>query len=175
MRNISGVITRVMRGILSPLSLMPVMTILNYRQFQKTDGNLTPFIWTWHNWLLKKLLIWLADTFISLLLKMMLNIETGRAIISFSPNQSVPVPCNLETSPSLQTARPLFQWTTCTCVLWRDNFKENRENCHDFIVLYCVRNWEGISVVENLVRHNNRSFRANKLVIVSPNYKQENE
>ena len=61
------------------------------------------------------------------------------------------------------------------CVLWRDNFKENRENCHDFIVLYCVRNWEGISVVENLVRHNNRSFRANKLVIVSPNYKQENE
>ena len=65
--------------------------------------------------------------------------------------------------------------TTCTCVLWRDNFKENRENCHDFIVLYCVRNWEGISVVENLVRHNNRSFRANKLVIVSPNYKQENE
>ena len=60
-------------------------------------------------------------------------------------------------------------------VLWRDNFKENRENCHDFIVLYCVRNWEGISVVENLVRHNNRSFRANKLVIVSPNYKQENE
>ena len=76
---------------------------------------------------------------------------------------------------SLQTARPPFQWTTCTCVLWRDNFKENRENCHDFIVLYCVRNWEGISVVENLVRHNNRSFRANKLVIVSPNYKQENE
>ena len=65
--------------------------------------------------------------------------------------------------------------TTCTCVLWRDNFKENRENCHDFIVLYYVRNWEGISVVENLVRHNNRSFRANKLVIVSPNYKQENE
>ena len=63
----------------------------------------------------------------------------------------------------------------CTCVLWRDNFKENRENCHDFIVLYCVRNWEGISVVENLVRHSNRSFRANKLVIVSPNYKQENE
>ena len=60
-------------------------------------------------------------------------------------------------------------------VLWRDNFKENRENCHDFIVLYCVRNWEGISVVENLVRHNNCSFRANKLVIVSPNYKQENE
>ena len=65
--------------------------------------------------------------------------------------------------------------TTCTCVHWRDNFKENRENCHDFIVLYCVRNWEGISVIENLVRHNNRSFRANKLVIVSPNYKQENE
>ena len=63
----------------------------------------------------------------------------------------------------------------CTCVLWRDNFKENRETCHDFIVLYCVRNWEGISVVENLVRHNNRSFCANKLVIVSPNYKQENE
>ena len=63
--------------------------------------------------------------------------------------------------------------TTCTCVLWRDNFKENRENCHDFIVLYCVRNWEGISVVENLVRHNNRSFRANKLVIVSPNYKKK--
>ena len=63
----------------------------------------------------------------------------------------------------------------CTCVFWRDNFKENRENCHDFIVLYCVRNWERISVVENLVRHNNRSFRANKLVIVSPNYKQENE
>ena len=63
----------------------------------------------------------------------------------------------------------------CTCVLWRDNFKENRENCHDFIVLYYVRNWEGISVVENLVRHNNRSFRANKLVIISPNYKQENE
>ena len=50
-----------------------------------------------------------------------------------------------------------------------------RENCHDFIVLSCVRNWEGISVVENLVRHNNRSFRAIKLVIVSPNYKQENE
>ena len=72
---------------------------------------------------------------------------------------------------SLQTARPPFQ----SCVLWRDNFKENRENCHDFIVLYCVRNWEGISVVENLVRHNIRSFRANKLVIVSPNYKQENE
>ena len=73
---------------------------------------------------------------------------------------------------SLQTARG----TTCTCVRWRDNFKENRENCHDFIVLYCVRtDWEGISVVENLVRHNNRSFRANKLVIVSPNYKQENE
>ena len=48
------------------------------------------------------------------------------------------------------------------------------ENCHDFVV-YCVRNWEGISVVENLVRHNNRSFRANKLVIVSPNCKQENE
>ena len=68
-----------------------------------------------------------------------------------------------------------FTRTTCTCVLWRDNFKENRENCHDFIVLYCVRNWEGISVVENLVRHNNRSFCANKLVIVSPNYKQENE
>ena len=44
-------------------------------------------------------------------------------------------------------------------VLWRDNFKENRGNCHDFIVLYCVRNWEGVvvldSVVENLVRHNN--------------------
>ena len=63
-------------------------------------------------------------------------------------------------------------------VLWRDSFKENRENCHDFIV-YCVRNWGGggggISVVENLVRHNNRSFRANKLVIVSPNNKQENE
>ena len=76
---------------------------------------------------------------------------------------------------SLQTARPPFQLTACTCVLWRDYFKENRENCHDFIVLYCVRNWEGISVVENLVRHNNRSFRANKLVIVSPNYKQENE
>ena len=61
-----------------------------------------------------------------------------------------------------------FTRTTCTCVLWRDNFKENRENCHDFIVLYCVRNWEGISVVENLDRHNNHSFRANKLVIVSP-------
>ena len=61
------------------------------------------------------------------------------------------------------------------CVLWRDNFKENRDNCHDFIVLCCVRNWEGISVVENLVRHNNRSFRANKLVIVSPSYKQENK
>ena len=60
------------------------------------------------------------------------------------------------------------------CALER-NFKENRENCHDFMVLYCVRNWEGISVVENLVRHNNSSFRANKLVIVSPNYKQENE
>ena len=60
-------------------------------------------------------------------------------------------------------------------VLWGDNFKENRENCHDFIVLYCVRNWKGISVVESLVRHNNCSFRANKLVIVSPNYKQENE
>ena len=60
-------------------------------------------------------------------------------------------------------------------VVWRDNFKENSENCHDFIVLYCVRNWEGISVVDNLVRHNNRSFRADKLVIVSPNYKQENE
>ena len=85
------------------------------------------------------------------------------------------VPCNLETTCGLQTARPPFQRTTCTCVLWRDNFKENRENCHDFIVLYCVRNWEGISVVENLVRHNNRSFRANKLVIVSSNYKQENE
>ena len=70
---------------------------------------------------------------------------------------------------AVQTARG----TTCTCVLWRDNFKENRENCHDFIVLYCVRNWEGISVVENLVRHNNRSFRANKLVIVSPNYKKK--
>ena len=69
----------------------------------------------------------------------------------------------------------LREGRSCTCVLWRDNFKENRENCHDFIVLYCVRNWEGISVVENLVRHNNRSFRANKLVIVSPNYKQENE
>ena len=81
------------------------------------------------------------------------------------------VPCNLETSRSLQTARPPFQ----SCVLWRDDFKENRENGHDFIVLYCVRNWEGISVVENLVRHNNCSFRANKLVIVSPNYKQENE
>ena len=115
------------------------------------------------------------------------------------------VRCNLETSRSLhtapcsmQTARPPFRWeflqlfplacfarisnrltyftrTTLLCVLWRDNFKENRENCHDFIVLYCVRNWEVISVVENLVRHNNRSFRANKLVIVSPNYKQENE
>ena len=105
------------------------------------------------------------------------------------------VPCNLETSRSLQTARCSLQtarWPcslqtachavcrlregrSCTCVLWRDNFKENRENCHDFIVLYCVRNWEGISVVENLVRHNNRSFRANKLVIVSPNYKQGNE
>ena len=115
------------------------------------------------------------------------------------------VPCNLETSRnlhtapcSMQTARPPFQWeflqffplacfarisnrltyftrTTLLCVLWRDNFKENRENCHDFILLYCVRNWEGISVVENLVRHNNRSFRANKLFIVSPNYKQENE
>ena len=70
----------------------------------------------------------------------------------------------------------LAQSADCAAsVLWRDNFKENRENCHDFIVLYCVRNWEGISVVENLVRHNNRSFRANKLVIVSPNYKQENE
>ena len=89
------------------------------------------------------------------------------------------VPCNLETSCSLQTACHavcrLSEGRSCTCVLWRDNFKENRENCHDFIVLYCVRNWEGISVVENLVRHNNRSFRANKLVIVSPNYKQENE
>ena len=72
---------------------------------------------------------------------------------------------------AVQTARLPLQW----CVLWRDNFKENRENCHDFIVLYCVRNLEGISVVENLVRHNNRSFRANKLVIVSPNNKQENE
>ena len=72
---------------------------------------------------------------------------------------------------TVQTARPPFQ----SCVLRRDNFKENRENCHDFIVLYRVRNWEGISVVEYLVRHNNRSFRANKLVIVSPNYKQENE
>ena len=93
------------------------------------------------------------------------------------------VPCNLETSRSLRTApcslhamqsadcARLFQWRR----LWRDNFKENRENCHDFIVLCCVRNWEGILVVENLVRHNNRSFRANKLVIVSPNYKQENE
>ena len=98
----------------------------------------------------------------------------------------ISVPCNLETSRSLQTARwpcslqtachavcRLREGRSCTCVLWRDNFKENRENCHDFIVLYCVRNWEGISVVENLVRHNNRSFRANKLVIVSPNYKQE--
>ena len=99
-------------------------------------------------------------------------------------SHSAYVPCNLETSRSLQTARwlcslqtarPPFQWTTCTCVLWRDNFKENRQNCHDFLVLYCLRNWEVISVVENLVRHNNRSFRANKLVIVSPNYKQENE
>ena len=93
------------------------------------------------------------------------------------------VPCKLETSRSLQaarppcslqTARPPFQRTTCTCVPWRDNFKENREKCHDFIVLYCVK-LGGISVVENLVRHNNRSFRANKFVIVSPNYKQENE
>ena len=61
------------------------------------------------------------------------------------------------------------------CALERTLQRKQRENCHDFIVLYCVRNWEGISVVENLVRHNNRSFRANKLVIVSPNYKQENE
>ena len=85
----------------------------------------------------------------------------------------ISVPCNLETSRSLQTACHalcrLREGRSCMCVLWRDNFKENRENCHDFIVLYCVRNWEGISVVENLVRHNNRSFRANKLVIVSPN------
>ena len=58
------------------------------------------------------------------------------------------VPCKLETSRSLQaarppcslqTARPPFQRTTCTCVPWRDNFKENREKCHDFIVLYCVK------------------------------------
>ena len=82
--------------------------------------------------------------------------------------------CRLHAMQSADCAR-MFTRTTCTCVLWRDNFKENRENCHDFIVLYCVRNWEGISVVENLVRHNNRSFRANKLVIVSPYYKQENE
>ena len=112
------------------------------------------------------------------------------------PNVVISVPCNLETSRSLQTApcrlhggravcrlhamqsadcARAVSMGACTCVLWRDNFKENRENCHDFIVLYCVSNWEGISVVENLVRHSNRSFRANKLVIVSPNYKQENE
>ena len=120
---------------------------------------------------------------------------TGYYVYIFNWILCVYVPCNLETSRSLQTARCSLQtarWPcslqtachavcrlregrSCTCVLWRDNFKENRENCHDFIVLYCVRNWEGISVVENLVRHNNRSFRANKLVIVSPNYKQENE
>ena len=94
------------------------------------------------------------------------------------------VPCNLETSRSLQTARwACSLQTAChaVCRLRGHRFNGsfynflNRENCHDFIVLYCVRNWEGISVVENLVRHNNRSFRANKLVIVSPNYKQENE
>ena len=104
------------------------------------------------------------------------------------------VPCNLETSRSLQTA-PCSMQTVChaVCRLRSHRFNELharvcfgeitskkterivRENCHDYIVLYCVRNWEGISVVENLVRHNNRSFRANKLVIVSPNYKQENE
>ena len=104
------------------------------------------------------------------------------------------VPCNLETLRSLQTA-PCSLQTAChaVCRLRGHRFNELharvcfgeitskkterivRENCHDFIVLYCVRNWEGIPVVENLVGHNNRSFRANKLVIVSPNYKQENE
>ena len=73
--------------------------------------------------------------------------------------------CRLHAMQSADCARAVSMGA-CTCVLWRDSFKENRENCHDFIVLYCVRNWEGISVVENLVRHNNRSFRANKLVIV---------
>ena len=75
---------------------------------------------------------------------------------------------------SLQTARPPFQWEC-----FGEITSKKTENCHDFIVLYCVRNWEGVvvldSVVENLVRHNNCSFRANKLVIVSPNYKQESE
>ena len=53
--------------------------------------------------------------------------------------RTVCVPCNLEISRSLQTARGPFQWG----VLWRDNFKGNRENCHDFVVFYCARNWEG--------------------------------
>ena len=104
------------------------------------------------------------------------------------------VPCNLETSRSLQTARPPFQWRVlhCTCLLVLLEYhtdlpallelharvcfgeitsKKTERIVMIFIVLYCVRNWEGISVVENLVRHNNRSFRANKLVIVSPKYK----
>ena len=82
--------------------------------------------------------------------------------------------CRLHAMQSADCAATVSMNYMHVCAL-EDNFKENRENCHDFIVLYCVRNWEVISVVENLVRHNNRSFRANKLVIVSPNYKQENE
>ena len=106
------------------------------------------------------------------------NLETSRSLQTAPCSlQIARWPCSLQTACrdmpcSLQTARGPFQWEHAR-VCFGD--KENRENCHDFIVLYCVRNWEGISVVENLVRHNNRSFRANKLVIVSPNYKQENE
>ena len=102
-----------------------------------------------------------------------INIEPVQSVVNgrYSTEYRVYVPCNLETSRSLQTA------CHAVCRLRGHRFNGSFYNffLQNFIVLYCVRNWEGISVVENLVRHNNRSFCANKLVIVSPNYKQENE
>ena len=60
--------------------------------------------------------------------------------------------CRLHAMQSADCAATVSMNYMHVCALERDNFKENRENCNDFIVLYCVRNWEGISVVENLVR-----------------------
>ena len=79
------------------------------------------------------------DVDVRILVSMFHAIWKPRAVCRLHGGRAV---CRLHAMQSADCAATAPA-TTCTCVLWRDNFKENRENCHDFIVLYCVRNCMG--------------------------------
>ena len=58
-----------------------------------------------------------------------------------------------------------------TCLVVLIGTQQSSHTQHIFLSRFTRQEYS----IVNLVRHNNRSFRANKLVIVSPNNKQENE